>query len=154
MSEKCLYSVIGDLGIINFWEGDNNIIVTDIDLIDRIVGSYRKDNLAGNSFMNFYSPRKIDITDVVTGGQLKFYFNDVTKKPYVYTTYKAERTLTDLEEKELMDYTRGQLTDGVGEGYGQIPAFTDYLTKIEYFIEPFDLKNGEIRIKKFSSDYF
>lgn len=60
--------------------------------------------------------------DDVTGGYLKFVFED--GKLYAVTTYDSTRELTDSELSELEDYTTGQWSDGIGEGFEQHTCHT------------------------------
>lgn len=61
--------------------------------------------------------RKLEEHAGVMGGQLEFKYED--GKLYATTTYECSRKLTDEEEKVLVDYTQGQWSDGIGEGFEQ-----------------------------------
>ena len=54
----------------------------------------------------------------VTEGYMRFVLEN--GELYTYTEYESSRELTERELKELGDYTQGQWSDGIGEGYEQI----------------------------------
>jgi hypothetical protein len=62
-------------------------------------------------------------SDNVSGGYMRFKFED--GKLWTYTVYDSDRLLTEEELEELMDYTQGQWSDGIGEGFEQNPCFFD-----------------------------
>jgi len=64
----------------------------------------------------------------VKGGYLKFVYNDRNHKLYAETTYECGRKLTPAEEKILEDYTAGQWSDGIGEGFEQQEQNGAYLS--------------------------
>jgi hypothetical protein len=53
---------------------------------------------------------------------MKFKYDGRKKKLMVSVTYVTDRDLDDDQIKELMDYTTGQWSDGIGEGYEQTAA--------------------------------
>jgi hypothetical protein len=59
--------------------------------------------------------------NAVTGGYLKFVFEN--GKLFAVTTYDSTRELTAQELSELEDYTAGQWSDGIGEGFEQEPCY-------------------------------
>lgn len=72
----------------------------------------------------------------VTGGTLTFKVED--GKLYAITVYESVRRLTNKELVELMDYTVGQWSDGIGEGFEQYPCRVD--NGVDYFISPWHTK--------------
>lgn len=58
----------------------------------------------------------------VTGGYLKFVLED--EKLFSVTTYDSSRELSADELEELKEYTSGQWSDGIGEGFEQEPCHT------------------------------
>jgi len=60
--------------------------------------------------------------DVVTSGYLNFKYED--GKLWSITTYESSRELTKEELEQLLDYTTGQWSDGIGEGFEQNSCFT------------------------------
>ncbi len=58
--------------------------------------------------------------DAVTGGYMRFEFED--GKLWTITEYNSNRELTPDELHNLEDYTTGQWSDGIGEGFEQSPC--------------------------------
>jgi hypothetical protein len=58
------------------------------------------------------------------GGDLKLHFDAEQQGVVVVSTYESPRKLTSLELKQLVDYTRGQWSDGAGES-----AFEELMTE-------------------------
>lgn len=56
----------------------------------------------------------------LSGGYMDFRFED--GELWTYTTYSTKEELTDLELIDLVDYTQGQWSDGIGEGFEQFPC--------------------------------
>lgn len=52
---------------------------------------------------------------VVTGGYMEFRYEN--GELYTYTTHDVSRQLTNEECKKVADYTQGQWSDGIGEGF-------------------------------------
>jgi hypothetical protein len=59
----------------------------------------------------------------VTGGYMFFKYEN--GKLMTYTTYDSNRKLTPSELENLSDYTQGQWSDGIGEGFEQYPCGYD-----------------------------
>jgi len=58
----------------------------------------------------------------VNSGYLKFEFSN--NKLYSITEYKSPEKLTEKELEILKEYTQGQWSDGIGEGFEQHPCYT------------------------------
>jgi len=76
------------------------------------------------TFADYFYPSNKELVEMVksagvTGGNLKFVFNERNCKLYAETTYECNRKLTPAEEKLLEDYTSGQWSDGIGEEFEQ-----------------------------------
>lgn len=56
-------------------------------------------------------------------------------KLFTRTEYLSERKLTDSELAELVDYTQGQWSDGIGEGFEQEPCYYSE-DGVEVYISP------------------
>lgn len=72
------------------------------------------------------------LSNKVTGGYMSFYVEDNT--PMVEVSYKLKEDLTEDEIEDLIDYTSGQMSDGIGEGFEQHP-FLD-IDGTSYYISP------------------
>lgn len=53
---------------------------------------------------------------------------------WTYTVYSTKEKLTDEEIEDLKEYTQGQWSDGIGEGFEQFPC--TYLNDVEVFVSP------------------
>ena len=72
------------------------------------------------------------LKDKLECGYLSFkYENNIL---YSVVEYESKEKLLDGELKELKDYTSGQLSDGIGEGFEQIPCYFD--NDDEVYISP------------------
>jgi hypothetical protein len=83
------------------------------------------------------------IANVVSGGYLEFEFTD--GKLWSVVEYKSTRELNEFELKWLRDYTQGQWSDGIGEGFEQEPV-TYYKDK-EIYISPW-YHDQEIKVEQ------
>ena len=61
-----------------------------------------------------------DFKHKLSSGYMDFRFID--GKLWTYTIYSTKEVLTTDELKELGDYTQGQWSDGIGEGFEQFPC--------------------------------
>lgn len=61
----------------------------------------------------------------VTNGYLRFEYVFEENKLYSVTTYNSNELLTPEEEAILIEYTQGQWSDGIGEGFEQEPCSYD-----------------------------
>lgn len=62
-----------------------------------------------------------DFPKCVTGGYMSFIWNEKRQQLDVITVYETTRKLNSLEEQKVIDYTQGQWSDGIGEGFEQEP---------------------------------
>jgi hypothetical protein len=81
------------------------------------------------------------------GGYLRFEYNEREQILYTVTEYETTRKLTPEEEKGVIDYTQGQWSDGIGEGFEQ--QYFDEETK-EYNPEPWHV--GQIAVIEYLED--
>jgi hypothetical protein len=61
----------------------------------------------------------------VTNGYMRFEFNENDKRLYVIVEYDSQEELTENELDILIDYTQGELSDGIGEVFEQTPCADD-----------------------------
>lgn len=71
-------------------------------------------------------------SDDVDGGYMDFRYEN--GKLWTYTEYYSFRLLDKNELEELLDYTVGQWSDGIGEGFEQYPCY--YYDNQEIYISP------------------
>ena len=67
----------------------------------------------------------------VTGGHMRFYFDHRSNQLCAETVYDSARILTRQEVGALIEYTRGQWSDGIGENFSQM-----YADEAGIFLEP------------------
>lgn len=72
----------------------------------------------------------------VTSGYMSFEVID--GELYTTTDYDCKERLTDAEIQLLIDYTQGQWSDGIGEGFEQQPCVyvDDELDDCELYVSP------------------
>ncbi len=72
----------------------------------------------------------------VTSGYMSFEVID--GELYTITEYECKERLTDAEIQLLIDYTQGQWSDGIGEGFEQQPCayIDDELDDCELYVSP------------------
>src|ERR1035437_6087171 len=67
-----------------------------------------------------YFDSNASYADAVSGGYMNFEYGN--GKLWTKTRYESSRELTEEEMIQLMDYTQGQWSDGIGEGFEQEPV--------------------------------
>lgn len=94
-------------------------------------------------FSEYFGEDEKDLIDKVTGGLMSFKYED--GQLLTYTEYLSDTELTEKELNILLNYTVGQWSDGIGEGFEQIPAHYDDENN-EIYISPYTgLNNISIR---------
>ncbi len=73
--------------------------------------------------------------NAIDSGYMAFSYKD--GELYTVTTYESDRELTSDELKELEEYTTGQWSDGIGEGFEQNPCRE--IDDEEIYISPWHL---------------
>lgn len=72
------------------------------------------------NFSEYFNDVEINkLVGIVTGGYMRFEFDEKESILFVITEYQTLRKLTPKEERELISYTQGQWSDGIGEGFEQ-----------------------------------
>ena len=61
-----------------------------------------------------------DFKHKLSSGYMDFRFQE--DKLWTYTVYSTKEVLTEAELKRLGEYTQGQWSDGIGEGFEQFPC--------------------------------
>jgi hypothetical protein len=82
----------------------------------------------------------------VTGGYLRFKYED--GKLWSITEYDSSRLLSQDELFDLQEYTQGQWSDGIGEGFEQQPCF-----EADEWIDP-DLGEDDPQTEVYISPWF
>ncbi|MFS2002706.1 hypothetical protein ACEN9F_03675 [Duganella sp. CT11-25] len=78
----------------------------------------------------------------VSGGRLRFFFDDGAKLLIGVTEYQLERELTLEEQALLAEYTSGQWSDGIGENFAQ--ERTESGLSVQLLV----LENSELHVEK------
>lgn len=87
-----------------------------------------------DEFTEYFGEDEQNLIDKgVKSGYMDFKFKD--GKLWTVTTYSCNNKLTDIELEELKEYTTGQWSDGIGEGFEQNSCFEDEDGE-EVFISP------------------
>lgn len=73
--------------------------------------------------------------DNVEGGYMYFKYDSDLDKLFTITVYNSDRELSKEELDILEDYTTGQWSDGIGEGFEQEPISFSY-DEEEIYISP------------------
>jgi len=71
----------------------------------------------------------------VKSGYMHFEYNKSENKLYVVVEYTSKEELNKEELELLVEYTQGQLSDGIGESYEQSPCIIDDNDE-EVFVSP------------------
>lgn len=93
--------------------------------------------------------------DDVSNGYLYFKYED--GKLWSITTYDSTRELTQEELEKLKEYTIGQWSDGIGEGFEQNPCYTasqPYRTYEEEFDDYENQDEADIDLEVYISPWF
>jgi len=93
-----------------------------------------------------YFDSDFSFKDDVESGYMYFSFEN--EKLWTITEYFSNRELSNEELEILSDYTQGQWSDGIGEGFEQEPCFYDDNDE-EVFISPWH-RNQEVEIIQIS----
>jgi hypothetical protein len=78
------------------------------------------DGIGDNArFSDYFHKEQEELTKSagINGGYLKFVYEE--GKLFAETTYECKRELDEKEKEILIEYTQGQWSDGVGEGFEQ-----------------------------------
>lgn len=99
---------------------------------DRVLRGVERSVAEGADCQDCFSEYMDDLTDVVSGGYMDFNF--IEGELMVQVEYESTRLLTDDELHDLIEYTQGQMSDGIGEGFEQYPFKED--GQAEYYVSP------------------
>jgi hypothetical protein len=93
-----------------------------------------------------YFDSDFSFKDDIESGYMYFSFEN--EKLWTITEYFSNRELSNEELEILSDYTQGQWSDGIGEGFEQQPCFYDDNDE-EVYISPWN-RNQEVEITQIS----
>lgn len=94
-----------------------------------------------------YFDNDFTFKDDIKHGYMHFSFEN--EKLWTITEYSSKRELSKEELEILSDYTQGQWSDGIGEGFEQEPCYydnTDFLPYSEDEYDEDELKESEVFI--------
>lgn len=94
--------------------------VTDVSRLKSLDGVGSTESFA--DYLADGSKEEQTLSKVLSGGYLQLSYLPKQKTVVAIITYDATRALTDEELAILAEYTRGQLLDGIGEGFTQSGA--------------------------------
>jgi len=97
------------------WESDNRP-VTDRARVAALDGLCYNEECFSDYLMDDKETKDLAARGV-SGGYLRFRFDATTDQLWAETVYDLCETLRDQEIKSLLDYTRGQWSDGIGENF-------------------------------------
>ena len=75
-----------------------------------------------DEFSEYFGEDEESLKGVVTSGYMSFEYDKKENKLYTITEYQSTRELTEEELEILKEYTTGQWSDGIGEGFEQQPC--------------------------------
>tara|TARA_R110000772_G_C13310268_1_gene440087 strand:+ start:21984 stop:22367 length:384 start_codon:yes stop_codon:yes gene_type:complete len=87
-----------------------------------------------DEFCEYMDTNDCSASDELSEGYLKFEYDEEKKKLISVNTYESTRELTKEELHDLGEYTQGQWSDGIGEGFEQNPCIE--IDGEEVFISP------------------
>ena len=73
-----------------------------------------------------------EMRKIVHKGLMSFHYDTARTTLVTHTTYEVDRKLTRIELAALKDYTQGQWSDGIGEGFEQSPARDEFFISAWY----------------------
>lgn len=82
-------------------------------------------------------------------GYTKFKYEPAKKELFAVCRYESLRELTSTEISQLVDYTQGQWSDGIGEGFEQEPCAHDDNGN-ELYISPWTM-GQTITVKQYNA---
>ncbi len=81
---------------------------------------------------NFVDYIDDNLQEKLSSGYMDFRFED--GELWTYTTYNTKEELNQDELEQLIEYTQGQWSDGIGEGFEQFPCLE--IDGNEIFVSP------------------
>lgn len=99
---------------------------TDYPILEDLHGINCQDN-----FSDYFDDD--DFYKELSSGYMTFSYEN--GKLWTITEYDSNRLLTEEELQTLADYTQGQWSDGIGEGFEQFPCYYDE-NEEEVYISP------------------
>lgn len=104
-------AIIGTVGL--YIDNDNWDPVTDASVLSQLhgVASAREEEDSFAYYIDASPLRAVGLR----GGFIELRYDATTKRLSVVTEYDSPRRLTDLEIDQLVEYTTGQWSDGLGE---------------------------------------
>jgi hypothetical protein len=92
---------------------------------------------------NFVDYADEPLRSKLKSGYMSFKYNEEEEQLYTVTKYIAKEQLSESELQELADYTQGQWSDGIGEGFEQEPCCE--VDGYEIYVSPWH-RNQELEV--------
>lgn len=97
----------------NVYAGNSRVLKRDTEFLNGVE--------CDDDFVEYFDENET-IKSKLVSGKMYFEFNEENRKLYTVTEYNTNDTLTPEELEVLGEYTQGQWSDGIGEGFEQYPC--------------------------------
>jgi hypothetical protein len=89
----------------------------------------------GDNFAEYFN-NHFTFKDNIKDGYMSFEYDSDQDKLFTITSYTSNKELTKDELEVLKNYTTGQWSDGIGEGFEQEPCFYGNSGEEDVYISP------------------
>ncbi len=103
--------------LVEIENGESDSRITDVKELRSYDNLTYEDELFSDYFSDGGDSTLVDAR--VSGGTLSLKFDPTSNKLFAIVEYDLQRDLTEQELEILVDYTGGQLSDGIGGNFGE-----------------------------------